>query len=292
MHFKTLLAISLALAACGSVRVFELPKVQRTFMDTLQKSEIIVQRAQTDYADKKMLVDNLSKNPSPTFKQNELKLRNHLRAMDQALQEVVVEKRNMSEANGDLASLSYNRAKVHSHESEFPKVEETVQRFEASADRLNASMVDYSRESNSMADLIARQKLFYNFDVAEFQKRVQKNIQISQESLKVMQRELTRAENVINNSRGEGRKVQEEMLGEMRDTANAYSQKANRFAEISGEVHDVTEGNARISTLDPQWPGVQKLVFEFERVVSDLLAMNEKFQRDVETFRNPARRVR
>jgi len=287
------LLTSVALTACGSVRVFELPKVQSHFSETLQKSEGIAQKAQNDFTGKKMLVDNLSKSASPQFKQNESELRKKLNAMDEALQEVVVQKKIMSEANGELASLSYSRDKVHSNESEFPKVEEAVRRFENAAGEMNAAMVDYSRESNSMADLIAQKKLYFNFDVAEFQKRVQKNISITQENQRIMQRELTRSENVLNNwNKATSRREQEEIFTEMRDAGHEYSARANRFAEINREVNGATMGKAWVSTLDPEWPEVQKLVSEFDLTVSELAKLYEKFQSKVDLFRNPAKRVR
>lgn len=275
------------LTACGSVRVFELPKVQQNLQSTLQKSESIAQKAQNDFKDKKMLIDNLSGSDAPAFKQNETVVRNRLNAMDDALQSIIVEKRNMTEANADIASLSYSRQSVRSDEKEYPTVEEAVKRFEAAAARLNASVLDYSRESNSMADLIAEKKLYYNFEVADFQKRVQRNIKTAQDNQKVMERELRRTEAVLNSSKAATRRAQEEIFSEMSGAANDYSTRANRFAEINREVNTAVMGAARISSLDPNWPKVQNLVSEFDRTVLELADINERFMTKVKSFRSP-----
>jgi|GEM_PF-4003552 len=287
-----LLGLSTALGACGSVRVFELPKVQQNLQTTLQKSESIAQKAQNDFAEKKLLVDNLAKSNAPLFKQNENEIRQRLRAMDDSLQDIIVEKKNMSEANGDIASLSYSRASVRSDEKEYPKVEEAVKRFEAAAAELNSAVVDYSRESNSMADLVEKKKLYYNFDVADFQKRVQRNVVIAQDNFKVMEREIKRADAMMETARPAHKHAQQEILGELRATADEYSIRANRFAEINREVNAAVMGAAKISTLDPHWQQVQKLVAEFDRIVIELANINEKFQASVEAFRNPSRRIK
>lgn len=286
------LGLSTALGACGSVRVFELPKVQQNLQTTLQKSESIAQKAQNDFAEKKLLVDNLAKSNAPLFKQNENEIRQRLRAMDDSLQDIIVEKKNMSEANGDIASLSYSRASVRSDEKEYPKVEEAVKRFEAAAAELNSAVVDYSRESNSMADLVEKKKLYYNFDVADFQKRVQRNVVIAQDNFKVMEREIKRADAMMETARPAHKHAQQEILGELRATADEYSIRANRFAEINREVNAAVMGAAKISTLDPHWQQVQKLVAEFDRIVIELANINEKFQASVEAFRNPSRRIK
>jgi hypothetical protein len=198
----------------------------------------------------------------------------------------------MAEANGDIAALSYNRQSVRSDEKEYPRVDEAVKRFEAAAEELNSAVVDYSRESNSMADLIAQKKLYYNFDVADFQKRVQRNINVAQENLKVMERELKRSEAVLASTKSENRKTREEIFGEMRAAANDYSAKANRFSEINREVNTSVMGAAKISSLDPHWPEVQKLVAEFDAGVLELAKINETFLNKVEAFRHPNRRVK
>jgi hypothetical protein len=212
--------------------------------------------------------------------------------MDESLQEVIVQKRNMSVANGEIASMAYARESVRSDEKEYPRVDEAVKRFEAAAAELNSAVVDYSRESNSMADLIANKKLYYYFDVAEFQKRVQRNINVAQENLKVMEREIKRSESVLASAKGESHDKREDIFTEMRGAASDYSVRANRFAEINREVNAAVMGAAKISSLDPQWTPVQKLVQEFDRTVLELADINERFQQKVEAFRNPSRRVR
>jgi hypothetical protein len=47
------IALFLATAACGSVQVFEMPKVQASLQSTMRKSDEIAQKAQIDYNEKK-----------------------------------------------------------------------------------------------------------------------------------------------------------------------------------------------------------------------------------------------
>lgn len=285
--------VSVTLPHCASTRVYDMPKVQSNVGDSMLKTENTTQKALADYAEKKLLIDNLAKNATPNFRENEGELRGKLKRMDKSLKEIAEHKKRMIEAKGDIVALSYNREKVESSEKGYGLIEDAVKRFEAAVGAVNASVVDYSRESNSLADVIAQKRLYYNFDVAEFQRRLQKNIEASQDHQKKMEKELSRAENAILAwSRPDGRDVQEEIFSEMRDTAADYTSRAQRFAELSREIDNTTAGFAKVSTLDPHWQELQRLVSEFDRTSNELSQLQDKFQRKVETFRNPAKRVR
>jgi hypothetical protein len=283
---------ALLFTGCASTSTYDLPKTQAQLSTTLQTTESIVQKAQRDFQEKKLLLDNLNKAGSANYRENESDLNGRLKRMEQSLAEITAGRKEMVDAKSDLASLGYNRTQVGSADKEYPLVEEAVARFEKAAGRTNSALLDYSRESNSLADTVANKKLFFNFDVAEFQKRVQKNIQISSENQRVMLKELNRAENVLNNwNKPEGKEAQEQVFDQMHSIAKEYSLKAGRFAELSKSVHAATMGNARVSTLDKEWPEVQKLVGEFEQTSLELSSLNEKFQTQVNLFRNPAKRV-
>ncbi len=281
------------LVACASTGSYDLPKTQAQLSSSLQTTEGIVQKAQVDFTEKKALVENLKKGASPAYKESEADLTGRIKKMEQSLSEITASRKAMVDANSDLASLGYKRSQVLAGEKEYALVEDAVLRFERAAGQTNSSLLDYSRESNSLADLVARKKLYYNFDVNEFQKRVKKSIEVSTENQKVMLRELNRAENILNNwNKPEGKAQQEETFNEMHAIAKEYSSKAGKFSELSKSVHAATAGQARVSTLDKEWPDVQKLVNEFDRLSGELSGINDRFQSAVDIFRNPSKRVR
>lgn len=288
-----LFAFFAALAACASTGAYDLPKTQNALSSTLQTTEGIVQKAQRDFLEKKSLFENLSKGGSATFRENQDDMGARLKRMETHLTEITNLRKEMVDAKSDLASLGYQRTTVASGDKEYPLVEDAVTRFERAAGRTNSALVDYSRESNSLADVVAAKKLYYNFDVNEFQKRVQKSIQTANDNQKVMLRELNRAESVMNNwSKTEGKAEQEELFNQMHSSAKEYSTKAGQLSSLSKSVHSATMGSARVSTLDKEWPEVQKLVGEFDSLLIELQSINERFNRQNESFRNPAKRVR
>lgn len=263
------IACFLFLSGCGSVRVFEMTKVQRDLQESLQKGESVTQKSQADYTQKKNLIDNLAQTHSAGFSEAEDELRKYLKTMNEALENMSAEKRKMTQANSDMVSLAYNRPAVHSNEAEYPQIEELVKKFEDAAGELNTAALNYSRESNSFADLVEQKKLYYSFDILDFQKRIQHNIATAQENAKIMQQELNR----INND-------------EIHSLASDYSNRANRFAEIHREVGSLALGAPKITNLDPQWPKVQNLVNEFDRLLRDLGDLNRKFQTKLDALRN------
>jgi hypothetical protein len=293
-RFRILLStLALTLAACASVSSYDVPKTQAQLSQSLQKTESIVQKAQGDFSEKKALLENLKKGGSPAFKEIEGDLTARLKSMEKSLADITASRKEMVEANSDLASLGYGRSEVLAGTREYGLVEDSVKRFERAAGVTNSALLDYSRESNTIADLVSQKKLYYNFDVAEFQKRVQKNIQISNDNQKAMLKELNRAENVLNNwNKTEGRDQQEAAFNDMMATTKEYAAKAARFPELSKAVYNATMGSGRISTLDKEWPEVQKLVNEFDRLTGELISINDKFQNQVDLFRNPSKRVR
>ncbi len=273
------------------MEVYELPKVQRNFAENLVQGEGLAQKAANDYREKKALYDNLSKSGASAFKEADKDLAASLRLMFDLVQDINAQKKQMTEASGDIASLSYQRAKVYSNEKEYPLITEALKRFESASKQLNQALLDYSRESNSMADTIATKKLYFTFDVAEFQARVQKSIATSQENQKQMQKEITRGEGILNNwTKPVGRAETEKIFEDMRGLASDYSLQAQSLSSISRDMQSATAGAARISSLEANWPQVQKLVSGFDTAIETLAKLNEKFQRKAEGFRNPSKR--
>jgi hypothetical protein len=85
--------------------------------------------------------------------------------------------------------------------------------------------------------------------------------------------------------------AQEKIFSQMSQGAQDYAGKAQHFAEISRAVHEAALGNGRISTLDGNWPPIQKLIAQFDSLVAELSTGFEKFQGDVERFRKPFKRA-
>lgn len=292
-HIRTIVfTLALTLGACASMTSYDLPKTQAQLGQALQKTEGIVQKAQGDYDEKKLLVSNLKKAGAPAFKELETDIDRRIKNMETSLGSITASRKEMVEAKSDLASLGYQRKQVLSGEKEFGLVDEAVKRFERAAGTTNSALLDYSRESNSLADLVSQKKLYYQFDVGDFQKRVQKSIQVSTENQKTMLRELNRGENILNGASSEDRLQREGTYNEMQETAKEYSSKAGRYSEISKAVNVLTGGTAKYSTLEKNWTEVLELVREHDQLSNELAGIYGRFQTQMDLLRNPSKRVR
>lgn len=279
------------LASCSSVPVVELPKVQRSLAEKLVSSEANVQKASTDYREKKALYDNLAKINSTSFKEAEKDLGAFLRRMFDHLNDVNAARKSMSEASGDVASLSYQRSKIYGDDKAYPLVADAVKRFEDAQNKLQQSLLDYSRESNSMADLVQAKKLFFTFDVMEFQKRVQKSVNGMQEKEKIMQRDLLRAENTVNEwSSEESRADLNAAFDEMRTIAGDYGNSAQKLNNIAVDMQGVTNSQAKVTSFDPNWAQIQKLIADAERAIAEIPKIEDKFSKSAEKFRKLSKR--
>lgn len=278
--------IVLLLSSCASRQVYELPKVQRSLAENMVKTEGLVQKATNDYREKKALYDNIAKSNSAAFRDADADLGQSLRQMFDRLQEVNAAKKEMTEASGDVASLSYQRAHVYGDEKEYPLVSDALKRFEDANTRLNQALMNYSRESNTMADTIASKKLYAVFDVAEFQKRLQKANLNSQEVQKAMQKELLKAEGYINNwTKPSGQPEAEAIFEEMKNVIGDYSNHAQTLAAIAKEMQIVSLGKAKVNSLEQPWPEVQKLAASLDTTEAEMNKLNEKFSKKNEDFR-------
>lgn len=279
------------LAGCSSVPSVELPKIQRSLAEKLVSSEANVQKASTDYREKKALYDNLAKINSTAFKESEKDLGAFLRRMFDHLNDVNAARKNMTEASGDVASLSYQRSKISGDDRAYPLVAEAMKRFDEAQNRLQQSLLDYSRESASMADLVQQKKLFFTFDVLEFQKRVQKSVIGMQEKQKTMQRDLMRAENTVNEWTVEDSRADlVAVFDEMRNLAGDYGNSAQKLVEINSTMTDAANLQAKVTSFDPNWTQIQKLISDADSAIAEIPKFEDKFTKSAEKFRKLSKR--
>jgi hypothetical protein len=293
--FYALFGFILAAAAtgCASVNTYDMAQVQGQLTQTLQKTEEVLQKAQSDFQEKNTLIQNLKQSDNPNFDAAESKLDHSLEVMKVSLDGIAGKRKAMMEQNGRIAALAYSHPQIHSEEPEYPKVSDAVRDFQSAARDVNAAISDYTRESNTLADLVAQKKLFYNFDVKDFQLRVQQAIKSAQASNDTMKKEIDHSQALLNNwSRPDAKKASEDIYGEMVKTARSYTEKAQRLPGYSREMHTVTMGDAKVSTLDKNWPEVQKVIDGMDRTVLELRELREKFESQVDLFRNPSKRVK
>lgn len=279
------------IAACSSVPTVELPRVQRSLAEKLVSSESNVGKASTDYREKKALYDNLAKINSTSFKESEKDLGAFLRRMFDHLNEVNAARKSMAEASGDVASLSYQRTKISGDDKAYPLVADAMKRFDEAQDKLQQSLLDYSRESASMADLVQAKKLFFTFDVVEFMKRVQKSVTGMQEKEKLMQRDLMKAETTVNDwANEESRADLNAAFEELKTLTSDYNSSAQKLINISTEMQGVTNSQAKVTSFDPNWAQIQKLIGDADNAISEIPKSEDKFSKSAEKFRKLSKR--
>lgn len=292
MRIRTIIILALLLSACATVHTYDLGKIQGELSQSVQNTEAVMQKSQTDFREKTALYENLRKTPNADFTAIESKLRRHLANMKSTLATMTDRRKTLNEANGQIAAMAYSHKQVRSDEAEYPRVDETLRQFQTSLQEVNAAVLDYSRESNSMADEVADHKLFYNFDVAEFQKRVQQTIKAAQATLENMRRDLTRSQTSLSTwTPPESQPAAEGIFKEMETSAQDYSTKAQKLSQIAQDMHDLVMGSAHITTLDPNWPQARELIDRLDSAISSLNESNSKFQTELERFRNPVKRA-
>lgn len=280
--------VFLALGGCASVGGYDMSKVQSDLNQTLTATETVVEKSQTDFAEKTALVDNLKKTLNPSFAEIEPRLRGHLERMTASLEAMKTNRKSMRDASGNLASLAYSHEHISARDDEYGRVQDAIGAYQTAAKNVNGAVVDYSRESNTLADLIAQKKLFYNFDVREFQRRVQQAIKTAQSQSESMQGEVTRGQDLLNNwNRPEVRPAAEDAFNRMVRSASDYNTKAQSLGDISREMNGNALGAAKMSTLDAGWPAAQTTLSKFDRTVNELRELSDEFLRANEAFRNP-----
>ncbi|MGE0529590.1 MAG: hypothetical protein AB7G93_07030 [Bdellovibrionales bacterium] len=283
-------AFSLGLVSCASITTLNVSEVQSEFSQALQSTNDVVGKSQTDYREKNLLFENLKRGGTPGFQSVEGDLRHQLERMKSNLAVMEQQRRKMSDANSQIAALAYTSSKIGSHEPAYAPADQAIREFESATVAVNAAAVEYERASHSFADSVTAKKLYFNFDVEDFQKRLEKSIHTAQRNQKNMRSELERSQAILNNSKpGEELEARTSIYNEMSRTAHEYSNKAGTYAELGQEIRSQTMDRPRISSLDPNWPEIQRKVMEFDQLVRDLDRLNEAFVNHVKRFRDPSR---
>ena len=259
------LAVGFALVGCASLKVHDMAKVQAELQQGLQANDNSIQKAQGDFAEKTALLDTLKHAGDPSFAPLEGQLRRHLRAMQDSLAQMISARKPMLSANSDMASLAYAHKEIRGDTPEYARVEEARANFQSGVLAVRSALLDFSRESQSLSDEVTSHKLYFVFDVNEFQTRLQKALKEAQLNLESMKADLHRAE--VNSNQGEGRAA---IFEEMNQMAQDYLTRAGQFAEIANQVQATALGNAKVSTLDSQWPQLKKLVERYDRLETEL----------------------
>jgi len=273
-------------AACASVQTFNMPKVEDNLNRAFQKSEEISGNMKEDFNQKKNLLDSLRKTKSSAFKESESELKNKLAAMEKHLNEASGHSKTMTEAKGHVVALGYAKPKIRGDEPEYARVEEAVKDFETAAAAFTASASEYSRESNSLADVVANKKLYFNFEVADFQKKVQQSISSSQENAKIMDREIQRTEDIRNSFEDESRRIPvEQALAQMISVQKEHTQKIKELNELNSQMVTLAQGQAKIPSTMPNWSEVQRVVSESDRASLTLNELYKDFQAKVDRVR-------
>lgn len=275
-----IIVVPFLLASCSTAPVLELPQVQKSLAEKLVNSEDLVQKASADYREKKALYDNLAKLNSPAFKESDKELGAYLRRMYEHLNAVNGARKEMAEASGDVASLSYHKSEVSADDRQFAPLMDATKRFDVAMAKLQQSLLDYSRESNSMADLVQTKKLFFTFDVTEFQARIQKAVTGMQDKQKLMQRDLMRAEKVVSEWSNENSRADlEASFDEMKNVAGDYGSLAQTLVSNSREMQGLTDSQSTITSFDPNWAQVQKLISSTDQTIDEIAKTEEKFSK-------------
>lgn len=273
------------LAGCASIQSFNMKDVDQKLTKAYQNSDDISANMRDDLSQKKLLVESLTKGKTTAFKEIEADVQIKMTAMEKALQDSEVARKSMASAKADIASLAYSHKKIRGDEPEYSRTEDAVASFQASTESFNQAAANYSRESNSLADLVATKKLFFNFDVSDFLKRAQKAIQVARDNNKLMERELTRTETIINSYAGEEGGLESENvkplveLGEqMRDLQKTQVERINDMEDLKTNLSTLSGGQSKVPSTASNWSDIQKAVTDFDRVTVMVNENYEKFQ--------------
>lgn len=278
---------SLLVAACASVKTFNMPKVEDNLSRAFQKSEDISSDVKSDFEQKKILMDSLRKAKSPKFKEIETDLKAKMRNMEKWMANAAKQSKAMTEAKGHITSLGYSRKEIRGDEPEFARVDELVREFETAAAEFTNAASEYSRESNSLADLVAVKKLFFNFEVSEYQKRAQKALDAARENHNLMEREIKRTEEIRTSFEDEARRAPVELA--LTQMINIQKDHANRVQELSNsmtEMSNLSKGQAKIPSTASVWNDVQRVVNDTDRATLTLNELFKDFQMKVDRVRN------
>lgn len=276
---------TLILASCASVKTFNMPKVEEQLSTAFQSSEETSTKVMADLSEKKRLQETLAKGKSAAYQQSEPQILAKLGAMETWSGNMQKARKKMAEARGQVTAMSYSKKKIAGDQPEFAQVEEHVKDFEEAAAQFGTAAVNYSRESNTLAELVAEKKLYFNFDVDDFQNKVQKSLKSAQANSKFMDQELERAEKIVNSFEGESRTVADAHYQGMADAASNHNKKAEHLGTLNTQMNNMAAGQSKIASTSPNWSEVQRVVTEAERATFSINELYKEFQNKTDKFR-------
>jgi hypothetical protein len=267
-------------------------QTEKTLSEAMKQTDTATEKATRDLKEKKLLVENLSRSRVPgaqqkEFKAREKELKSLLVQMQNDLDTIGASRKKMAIANSEVVSIGYNHSEIKSSQPEYERVTSSVQDFEAAAGEVNAMLEDYAMTSNSFTDVVENNKLLMKFEPGEFVRRVQGSVRTAQETSANMRSELEHADQTIDQTPEQSRvrKAMQKLNSDLHGIAESYTRKAQRFQGIANQVREVT-ADARITSLDPEWPKIQKLIYEFEVIDIELKQLQNRFFNETESLKN------
>lgn len=273
------------LAGCAATKSFHMSRVEDQLSKAYQSSEEISSQVQADLVEKKNLRDTLAKGKSASYKEVEPQVKTKLAAMETLVDGMLKSRKKMAEARGQVTALSYSHKKIGADQPEYARVEEFVKDFESATKDFNAAAGQYSRESNTLAELVAQKKLYFNFEVGDFQRKVQKALSAAQDNSKFMDQELERAEKIVNSFEGEQHTVASALYQQMANAASDHNKKAEHLSTLNSQMNNLAGGQSKIASTSPGWSEVQRVVSESERATFSLNELYKEFQNKTDKFR-------
>ncbi|MGE4130457.1 MAG: hypothetical protein AB7F86_02400 [Bdellovibrionales bacterium] len=276
--------------SCATVKSFKSGQVEQQTNQAFESAEEVNQRMKADFEVKKKLIADLRKQKSPKLKKVDDQVKQKLNFMESNLSAADGHRKKMTETKAQIAALTYGKKQVKGDEPAYSQLEEQVQSFEDAAKDFNAAVADYTRESNGLAELVAAQKLYFNFDVDEFQARVKMAIRSSNGNSKTMGQEIDRTQKIVNSfSEGEARTAAEQILNNMTNLSEENSNKIKQMNDLSEQLKDLAKGQSRIPSTSPDWGKLQEIVNDFERTSLAAGELNREFQIQVDRMRQASR---
>lgn len=273
------------LAGCAVTQTFHMSQVEDELSRAYQSSEEISSQVQADLVEKKNLRDSLAKGKSADYKEVEPQIKTKLATMESLADNMLKARKKMAEARAQVTALSYSHKKINAEQPQYARVEEFVKDFKAGTKDFNAAAGNYSRESNTLGELVAQKKLYFNFEVADFQVKVQKALGAAQDSSKFMNQELARAEKIANSFDGEQHTVANALYQQMSNAASDYNKKAEHLGTLHSQMKNLAGGESKIASTSPNWSEIQRVVSESERATFSLNELYKEFQNKTDQFR-------
>lgn len=273
------------LASCATTKSFHMARVEEQLSKAYMSSEEVSSQVQADLAEKKGLRDSLARGKTEGYKEVEPQIKNKLVTMESLAMQMLKARKQMMEARAQVTALSYSHKKITSDKPEYARVEEFVKDFEAGAMEFNTHAAAYSRESNTLAELVAQKKLYFNFEVADFQKKIARSLESARSNSKFMDQELERAQKIVSSFEGEQQTLADALYQQMANAASDYNKKAEYLSTLSSQMNNLAGGQAKIPSTSPNWKEVQQAVTDSERATFSLNELYKEFQNKTEKFR-------